>query len=92
MKKTVFRLDIVSHNLYPTDEMIRVVRNNEGQVFIQLSKRLAGRGAYIYPQVDALQKIKKYHLLEKALKVNISEDIYQELEQIINEEVKKHGE
>lgn len=90
MKKVVYRKDIVSNKLYPTNEMIRLVRNNSGEVFIELDKHIYGRGAYIYPALDAMGKLKKYHLLEKALKVSIPECVYDELEKIIKEEVKSN--
>ena len=57
-------------------EMIRVVRTTEGDVRLDFSGKLNGRGAYICPNPDCLQKARKSKSLERSLEVPIPEQVY----------------
>ena len=60
-------------------ELIRVVRGTDGVVSLDFSGKLNGRGAYICPQTECLQKARKAKSLERSLEVPIPEEIYQRL-------------
>ncbi len=57
-------------------ELIRVVRNKENEVSIDLTGKKPGRGAYICKQLDCFEKAYKTHRLEKNLEVKIPEELY----------------
>ena len=61
-------------------EMIRVVRGTDGNVSLDFSGKLNGRGAYICPQADCLKKARKAKSLERSLEVPIPEEVYDRLE------------
>ena len=62
------------------DIIIRVVRDKEGNVFVDVTGRQNGRGAYICPNEECLEKAVKNKGLEKTLKISqISEEVYQQL-------------
>jgi hypothetical protein len=61
-------------------ELIRVVRDKEGDVFVDVTGRQNGRGAYICPDEKCLEKAVKNKGLEKTLKISeISKEIYEQL-------------
>ena len=61
-------------------DLIRVVRDKEGNVFVDVTGRQNGRGAYICPNEECLEKAEKNKGLEKTLKISqISEEVYQQL-------------
>ena len=60
-------------------EMIRVVRTTEGEVRLDFSGKLNGRGAYICPNPECLQKARKSKALERSLEVPIPETVYERL-------------
>ena len=60
-------------------EMIRVVRTTEGNVQLDFSGKLNGRGAYICPKPECLQKARKSKALERSLEVPIPEEVYDRL-------------
>ena len=62
-------------------EMIRVVRGTDGTVSLDFSGKLNGRGAYICPKTDCLQKARKSKALERSLEVPIPEAVYERLAQ-----------
>lgn len=51
-------------------ELIRVVRNKEGNVYVDLTGKMNGRGAYICADVNCLEKAIKSKGLEKTLKIS----------------------
>ena len=64
-------------------ELIRVVRNAEGEISVDLTGKKNGRGAYICHDVECLKKAKKAARLEKSFECQISEEIYERLMQEI---------
>lgn len=60
--------------------LLRVVRNKEGDVFFDTTGKAAGRGAYICKNIECFRKCRKGGRFEKAFKVKIDENIYNELE------------
>lgn len=62
-------------------DMIRIVRTPEGTVEIDKTGKKSGRGVYICPTADCLEKAYKEHRLERSLKAKVSEDIYAALRQ-----------
>ena len=61
-------------------ELIRVVRNKENQIFVDLTGKQYGRGAYICADADCLEKAIKNKGLEKTLKIsNVSEEVIEAL-------------
>lgn len=63
----------------PKKELIRVVRNNEGEINIDLVGKKPGRGAYICRKVDCLDQAIKAKRLEKAFETTIDVEIYNNL-------------
>ncbi len=61
-------------------ELIRVVRMTDGNVSLDFSGKLNGRGAYICPQMTCLAKARKARSLERSLEVPIPEEVYDRLE------------
>ena len=70
-------------------QLIRVVRTPEGNVQLDFSGKLNGRGAYICPKADCLKKARKAKALDRSLEVTIPEDVYDRLEREI--EVAQNG-
>lgn len=68
-------------------DMIRVVKNKEGEVQLDVTGRAHGRGAYICPDPDCLAKAEKRKALARALETEITPEIYEKL----RSEIEKHG-
>ena len=63
--------------------LIRVVRTTDGNVQLDFSGKLNGRGAYICPKADCLKKARKSKALDRSLEVTIPEEVYDRLEREI---------
>ncbi len=60
-------------------QLVRVVRNKEGEISIDLVGKKPGRGAYICHDRACLQKAMKAKRLERAFSCRISDEIYDRL-------------
>ena len=61
-------------------DMIRVVRTVDGNVCLDFSGKLNGRGAYVCPDPECLKKAQKSKALERSLEVAIPQEVYDRLE------------
>ena len=64
----------------PKRELIRVVRTPEGQVCLDFSGKMNGRGAYLCPNAQCLKKALRSKALDRSLEVAIPEEVYARLE------------
>ncbi len=60
-------------------EMLRIVRGTDGTVSLDFSGKVSGRGAYICPNPQCLQKARKAKSLERSLETEIPETVYERL-------------
>ncbi len=61
-------------------DMIRVVRQTDGNVSLDFSGKLNGRGAYICPDPECLKKARKSKALDRSLEGTIPEEVYDRLD------------
>jgi predicted RNA-binding protein YlxR (DUF448 family) len=83
-RKTPLRKCVVMNEMKPKEEMIRIVRNKEGEVFVDPSGKKNGRGAYLSKDIAVIEKAEKTHVLNQLFKVNVDSSIYEELKQVVN--------
>ncbi len=81
-RKIPLRTCVVTKELLPKKELLRVVRTPEKKVIVDLSGKANGRGAYIKKDLEVLEKAKKSKILEKRLEVEIDNEIYEEIKRI----------
>jgi len=81
LKKIPQRMCVGCHEMKPKKELIRIVRTPQETVELDPTGKRSGRGAYICPQKECLQKAIKGKRLEKALEKPISKEMLDTLEQ-----------
>ena len=64
----------------PKRELDRVVRSPEGEVSLDLTGKLNGRGAYLCRSASCLQKAVRSRALERAFSAQVPEDVIARLE------------
>ncbi|MDK2798536.1 MAG: uncharacterized protein PWP27_140 [Clostridiales bacterium] len=64
----------------PKKELIRVVKNQDGEISIDFRGKKPGRGAYICNNIECFQKARKGKKFERAFSQAIDHEIYQQLE------------
>ena len=71
VKKIPQRMCVGCQEMKPKRELIRVVRTPEESVEVDHTGKRSGRGAYICPSAECLEKAIKGKRLEKALRQQI---------------------
>ncbi|NLL91016.1 MAG: YlxR family protein [Ruminococcaceae bacterium] len=79
-KKIPMRMCTGCRERKPKRELIRVVRDPDGEITIDLRGKKSGRGAYICKKLECFLKAKKSKALERALECAIDEEIFERLE------------
>ena len=83
MKKIPERTCMGCNIKKPKKEFIRIVKSKEGNIDIDRTGKMQGRGAYICDNIECLEKLIKSKRLEKVFDMKISEEIYEKLRGVI---------
>ena len=83
MKKIPMRSCVVTLEKFEKKDLIRVVRDNTGKIFVDDTGRANGRGAYLKRDIDVINKAKKNKILDRRLEVEVPDSIYDELIKMI---------
>lgn len=80
MKKIPMRMCTGCGEMKPKRELIRVVKSPEGEIALDRTGRLPGRGAYVCPDPECLKKARKTRRIERVFSSAIPDEIYDALE------------
>ncbi len=82
-RKIPLRTCVITKESLPKQELLRIVRTPEGDVVVDETGKLNGRGAYIKKDISVLEKAQKSKVLEKRLEIKIEDSVYEEIKNII---------
>ena len=72
-------------------DLVRIVRNDEGEFSVDFTGKEPGRGAYVCPNEECLLKAHKSKGLERSFKSAVPAEVYEELkEQLLKEKGNLH--
>lgn len=69
------------------NELLRIVKNKENTIKVDVNGKEPGRGAYICLDMECFKKAQKTKKIDKALDIKISNEIYQEIQKHIENKV-----
>ncbi|MRX70632.1 DUF448 domain-containing protein [Bacillus lacus] len=78
-RKVPLRKCIVTGEMKPKKQLVRIVRSKDGEVSIDLTGRKNGRGAYLTLDKETIEKAIKKSVLSSQLKAEVNDTIYEEL-------------
>lgn len=80
-KKIPLRTCIACREEKPKRDMLRVVKNADGEIRLDFSGKLPGRGAYLCNNEACVKKLRKYRLLHKNFSCDVPEEVYARIEE-----------
>ena len=83
VKKVPLRSCVITKEQLPKQELLRIVRTPFGEVQVDETGKLNGRGAYIKKDIQVLEKARKSKILDKRLECTIADSVYDEIKTII---------
>ena len=81
-KKVPVRMCIACREGRPRKELVRVV-SDEGVLSPDETGKAHGRGAYLCPSVDCLDKAKKIKAFERSLETTLNDEAYNAIKRVI---------
>jgi len=87
-KKIPMRKCILSNEMKPKNDMIRVVKNKEGEITADATGKAPGRGAYVSKDLEVIEIAQKQGKLERYFDSNKEtlEPVYKEIIRLIYRE------
>ena len=79
MKKVVERMCASCNTKKDKGELVRIVKDKEGNIALDKTGKMAGRGAYLCNNVECLERAIKSKRLEKVLEAKISDEVYESI-------------
>ncbi|HEL1699236.1 TPA: YlxR family protein [Streptococcus suis] len=88
-RKIPLRKSVVSGEIIDKRDLLRIVKNKEGQVFIDPTGKANGRGAYIKLDNDEASQAKKRRVFDRSFNMEVSEEFYDELIAYVDHKIKR---
>ncbi len=79
MKNLPKRTCIGCNEIKLKKELIRIVKNKDGQITVDKTGKAQGRGAYVCNNIQCLESAIRYKKLEKKFECKIDEELYENL-------------
>lgn len=83
VKKIPLRKCLACGENKPKKELIRIVKNKENEVVVDLTGKVNGRGAYICPSLDCLEGAIKTKKISRSLDAQVNDQVYERLREAI---------
>ena len=80
-KKIPMRMCIACREMKPKQEMMRVVKNADGEIYADPTGKAAGRGAYICTANACQKKLNDKKLLNKAFSADVAASVYENVKE-----------
>ena len=84
MKKMPERTCVITKEKTLKKDLLRVVRDNTGNVSVDVTGKANGRGAYLKKDKEVINKAKTTKALERILEVTIPDSIYEEMLNLVD--------
>ncbi len=80
-KKIPLRKCVGCQEMKPKKELCRVVKSPQGEIALDTTGKMPGRGAYLCHSLDCLKVARKAKRLERAFACAIPAEVYEKLEE-----------
>lgn len=82
-RKIPSRKCILTNEMFPKKDLIRIVKNKEGEISVDITGKKAGRGAYVVTELSKIEEARLKNKLEKYF-----DSSKEEMEPIYNEVIR----
>ena len=89
MKKVPQRMCLGCQQMKCKKELIRIVKNSENDISVDITGKKAGRGAYICSSIECLEKVIKQKKLERTFQQKIDSNVYETLKEELTKKLEK---
>lgn len=83
MKSIPQRMCVVTREKTDKNKLLRIVKDNLGNVSVDVTGKKNGKGAYITKDLEVLETAKKKKVLEKVFEIDDLTSVYEEIYNLI---------
>ena len=80
-KKIPLRMCVACRELKEKRSMLRVVKNSDGEIFLDFTSKASGRGSYICNNPECIKKLRKQRILNKVFSCAVDDSVYTAIEE-----------
>lgn len=84
-KKVPERMCLSCREMQPKKQLLRIVKNKEGAIFIDDTFKANGRGAYLCKSKDCIEKCIRQKMLNRQFECQVDAEVYEALKKISDE-------
>ncbi|MBR1868426.1 MAG: YlxR family protein [Clostridia bacterium] len=84
-KKYPIRTCVACRQEFNKKDLLRIVRNKDGEIFIDESGKANGRGAYFCGRKECFAKLSKSKALDRAFKTSVPPEVYDAIGEVVLE-------
>ena len=88
-RKIPLRKSVVSNEVIDKRDLLRIVKNKEGQIFIDPTGKANGRGAYIKLDNEEALQAKQKRVFNRSFNMEVEDDFYDGLIAYVDHKVKR---
>lgn len=82
-RKIPMRTCVVTHEKLEKRDLIRIVKNKEGEVFVDPTGKQNGKGCYLKKDESVIKTAQSKKILDRVLETTVSDSIYEKLLNLI---------
>ena len=82
-KKIPMRTCVITKEKLPKKELIRIVRNKDGEVSVDETGKQNGKGVYLKRDLEVVNKARSNKALNRYLECEVNDSIYEEILNLI---------
>ena len=82
-KKIPMRTCVITKEKLPKKELIRIVRNKDGEVSVDETGKQNGKGVYLKRDLEVVNKARNNKALNRYLECEVNDSIYAEILNLI---------
>lgn len=83
MRKIPMRTCVITKEKLPKNELIRVVRTPLGEVVVDDTGKVNGRGAYLKKDLEVFNKAKASKVLNRHLEIEVPDAVFETLKEYV---------
>ena len=80
-KRQPVRTCIACREEFDKKDLLRIVKDKEGNISVDVTGKANGRGAYICKKTECSKKLKKAKLLDRVFSIQVPQEIYEAIEE-----------
>ncbi len=84
LKKKPMRSCVITKEKLEKKDLLRIVRNKDGIVSLDITGKASGKGAYLKKDEEVILKARQNKILDRVLETTIPDEIYEEMLNIVN--------